>query len=409
MKSSRNGQSPRAHYRDRHLSLNDLPARSTEHGFRPRVKKTSNEDLRRQAHQPPMIGVFSLRDGSVQAHHPSLSITATTTSMVHLTKLFIDGKWVPASTGETFEVHNPYSGAVVGHAASASSADCTAAVDAAARAFRTWELTSPNTRRDLVLKAADLFLTPKYKERIHEAMTEEVSAAAYWSTFNQLGCVGLLRAAAGTVDLLTGDAYASGSVPGAQAVAQRRAQGVIFGIAPWNAPVSLSIRAILVPIMCGNTTVLKCSEVSPKSQAIVAEVFEEAGFPPGVLNFISISREAAPALTAEIIGNPHVRTINFTGSDRVGKIIAAEAAKYLKPCILELGGKAPAVVSGTNFYLTKSRYLGFRSSTMPTLEKRQKRLYGEQWPTLDRSACRQSELSFKAPSLTSSSSKLRTL
>lgn len=87
-----------------------------------------------------------------------------------------------------------------------------------------------------------------------------------------------------------------------------------FGIAPWNAPVSLSLRAILIPIMCGNTAILKCSEVSPRSQAIVAEVFEEAGFPPGVLNFLSMSREAAPALTAEVIGNPHVRTINVCSS-----------------------------------------------------------------------------------------------
>ncbi|TDL25407.1 ALDH-like protein [Rickenella mellea] len=99
-----------------------------------------------------------------------------------------------------------------------------------------------------------------------------------------------------------------------------------------------------IPLICGNTVVVKSSEYIPRSQAIAVEVMHEAGILPGVLNLISMSRENAPKLTTEIIGNPHVRHINFTGSDSVGKIIAAEAAKYLKPCVFELGGKTPAVV-----------------------------------------------------------------
>ncbi len=123
----------------------------------------------------------------------------------------------------------------------------------------------------------------------------------------------------------------------------------------------LALRAIAVPILCGNTVVLKSSELSPRSQFIVAELFQEAGLPAGVFNLVSVSREDSPALTAEIIAHPFVRKINvsrrtwvslyqhahslqFTGSDRVGRIIAGEAAKYLKPCVFELGGKAPAIV-----------------------------------------------------------------
>lgn len=135
-----------------------------------------------------------------------------------------------------------------------------------------------------------------------------------------------------------------------------------FGIAPWNAPFTLTIRAIAMPLMCGNTVVLKSSEFSPRTQALAVQLFHEAGIPSGVLNYISMSRESAPALTAEIIAHPLVRKINvrpsglcsaeeslilsfqFTGSDRVGRIIATEAAKYLKPTVLELGGKAPVVV-----------------------------------------------------------------
>jgi len=147
------------------------------------------------------------------------------------------------------------------------------------------------------------------------------------------------------VDLLRGEVYQSASVPGAQGVVQRRAMGVCFCIAPWNAPVTLAIRAAAIPILCGNTVVLKTSEYSPRSQSIVVDLFEEAGLPAGVLNLISCSPNKAPALTAEIIAHPAIRHINFTGSDRVGKIIAMEAAKHLKPCVLELGGKAPAIIT----------------------------------------------------------------
>ncbi|KAF8156920.1 Aldehyde/histidinol dehydrogenase [Crassisporium funariophilum] len=264
--------------------------------------------------------------------------------MPPLTQLYIDGQFVPSSNGATFEVRNPYSGQVVGHSSSASSSDCKAAIEAAAKAFKTWESTSMNQRRDIFLKAADLVKTEKYVTKIMASVQEETSAAEYWGTFTWIGTSNFLRTQAGMLDQLKGETFPSGSIPGAQVVAQRRAMGVIFGIAPWNAPFTLSIRAIAVPILCGNTAILKSSEVSPRSQSIVVELFEEAGLPPGVLNFISMSRDSAPTLTAEIIGHPLVRSINFTGSDRVGKIIAMEAAKNLKPCVLELGGKAPAIV-----------------------------------------------------------------
>ncbi|KDR72513.1 hypothetical protein GALMADRAFT_252630 [Galerina marginata CBS 339.88] len=264
--------------------------------------------------------------------------------MPPLTQLYINGRFVPSSTGETFEVRNPYSGEVVGLSSSASSADCKAAIDAASEAFKTWEHSTLNQRRDILLKAADLIQSDKYRTKVGQSIQEETAAATYWGNFNWALTSNFLRTQAGTIDQLRGEIYPSGSVPGAQVITQRRAMGVIFGVAPWNAPFVLSLRAIVVPILCGNTTVLKSSEYSPRSQSIVVELFEEAGLPAGVVNFISMSQESAPTLTAEIIAHPAVRCINFTGSDRVGKIIAMEAAKYLKPCVLELGGKAPAIV-----------------------------------------------------------------
>lgn len=119
----------------------------------------------------------------------------------------------------------------------------------------------------------------------------------------------------------------------------------MFGIAPWNAPINLSIRAIAIPLICGNTVLLKASEYSPACQRIVVDLLLEAGLPPRALAFVTMSREDAPLLTSHVIARREVRRINFTGSDVVGKLIAAECGRHLKQCIFELGGKAPVIVS----------------------------------------------------------------
>lgn len=120
--------------------------------------------------------------------------------------------------------------------------------------------------------------------------------------------------------------------------------GVVFAIAPWNAPITLSLRAIATPLICGNTVILKSSEYSPLTQRTVVEAFMEAGIPKGVLNFLMFSTQDAPARTEEIIAMRPVRRINFTGSDRVGRKIAETCGRHLKQAIFELGGKAAAVV-----------------------------------------------------------------
>lgn len=120
---------------------------------------------------------------------------------------------------------------------------------------------------------------------------------------------------------------------------------VVFAIAPWNAPVNLSVRAIAMPLISGNTVLLKASEYSPASQRIIMDLLLEAGLPPRALAFVTMRREDAPHLSAYVIGRKEIRRVNFTGSDIVGKIIASECGKNLKQCILELGGKAPVIVS----------------------------------------------------------------
>jgi acyl-CoA reductase-like NAD-dependent aldehyde dehydrogenase len=115
-------------------------------------------------------------------------------------------------------------------------------------------------------------------------------------------------------------------------------------MAPWNGAGVLAARAIAYPIVCGNTVVFRASETSPRTHAIIAEVLHEAGLPAGVLNFLTSTAEDSDRVVEAIIAHPAVRRINFTGSTAVGRIIAEKAARYLKPVLLELGGKAPFVV-----------------------------------------------------------------
>jgi acyl-CoA reductase-like NAD-dependent aldehyde dehydrogenase len=128
------------------------------------------------------------------------------------------------------------------------------------------------------------------------------------------------------------------------ALVMKEPYGVQLGIAPWNASLFLALRSVITPIACGNTAVLKASEFSPGVHHFIGQLLKEAGFPPGVLNIVQHKREDAPQVLEVLISHPAVRKVNFTGSTAVGKIIAAKAATYAKPCILELGGKAPLIV-----------------------------------------------------------------
>jgi hypothetical protein len=104
------------------------------------------------------------------------------------------------------------------------------------------------------------------------------------------------------------------------------------------------VRAIATPLACGNTVILKGSENCPKTHQLIVEAFQEAGFPAGVVNYITNAPADAGAVVEAMVSHPAVRRVNFTGSTKVGKIIAQTCAKYLKPVILELGGKAPMVI-----------------------------------------------------------------
>jgi benzaldehyde dehydrogenase (NAD) len=127
-------------------------------------------------------------------------------------------------------------------------------------------------------------------------------------------------------------------------MAVRQPVGVVLGIAPWNAPIILGVRSIAMPLACGNTVVFKASEICPATHQLIVEALVEGGAPAGVVNMVTNAPEDAPDIVKALIEHPAVRRVNFTGSTRVGRIIAQLCAEQLKPALLELGGKAPMVV-----------------------------------------------------------------
>jgi acyl-CoA reductase-like NAD-dependent aldehyde dehydrogenase len=255
--------------------------------------------------------------------------------------LLIGGKEVEARSGASFERRNPVSGHVVSRSAAAGAADAIAAVDAAAAAFPAWSALGPGARRAKLNKAADL-LEARAAD-FAAAVRDETGATAGWGHFNVHLAAGMLREAAAMTSQIGGEVIPS-DVPGSLAMAYRQPAGVVFGIAPWNAPIILGVRAVAMPLACGNTVVLKSSEVCPATHLLIGTVLHEAGLGDGVVNVVHTDVKDAQAVTEAVIGHPAVKRINFTGSSRVGRILAQLAAKYLKPILLELGGKAPLLV-----------------------------------------------------------------
>lgn len=256
-------------------------------------------------------------------------------------KLMIKGSDVTASNGATFERKNPITNEVATIAAAATSDDAIAAVDAAAAAFPEWSQSSPKERRTILTKAADILL--EKMPLFVEAMAAEIGATAGWAGFNVTLASDMLREAGAMTTQITGEVIPSNR-PGSLAMAIRQPAGVVLSMAPWNAPVILGVRSLAMPIACGNTVVMKTSEICPRTHRVIVDALNEAGLPAGVLNAISNDPDDAPEIVETLIAQHAVRRVNFTGSTRVGRIIAELCGRHLKPSLMELGGKAPLVV-----------------------------------------------------------------
>jgi acyl-CoA reductase-like NAD-dependent aldehyde dehydrogenase len=254
---------------------------------------------------------------------------------------FIAGQWVDAAGGDTFDDLDPFSGDVVARIPAGGRDDARRAIQAAAAAFPAWSQTPPAERQRIFLNAADLL--EARGDDVVSWLARETGATFGFGMFQLHFVAGLFRQAAALAYAPIGQIIPSDV--GAFSMGLRRPVGVVGAIAPWNAALILSARSIASPLALGNTVVLKPSELSPYIGGLVwGEIFGEAGLPGGVLNVVTHPPGAAGEIGDELVQNPAVRRINFTGSTAVGRKLAEAAGRNLKRIVLELGGYNPLIV-----------------------------------------------------------------
>ncbi|WP_370243231.1 aldehyde dehydrogenase [Marisediminitalea sp.] len=240
-----------------------------------------------------------------------------------------------------FERKNPLTGEVASQSIAMQAHEMAGIAERAQQGFERWSAYGPNARRAILNKAAAA-LESRQNDFV-EAMMTEVGATAGWAMFNLGLAVSMMREAASLTTQIGGETIPSDK-PGCLAMAIRQPVGVVLGIAPWNAPIILGVRAISTALACGNAVILKASELCPRTHSLIIEALETAGFPDGTVNIVTNSPADAGEVVGALIDQPLVKRINFTGSTEVGRIIAQRAGANLKPVLLELGGKAPMLV-----------------------------------------------------------------
>jgi len=256
-------------------------------------------------------------------------------------RLHIGGEWVPAGGGETFDDPDPFTGELVARVPAGTREDARRAVEAAAAAFPEWSSAPPAVRQQVFLKAADIL--ESRRDEVVSLLARETGCTFGFGLFQMGFVAGLLRQAAGTAYAAIGEIIPSDT--GEFAMGIRRPAGVVGAIAPWNAALILSARSIGAPLVLGNTVVLKPSEHSPYVGGLLwGEVFAEAGLPPGVLSIVTHAPGEAGPIADELVENPHVRRLTFTGSTETGRLLAEAAGRNLKRVLLELGGYSPLIV-----------------------------------------------------------------
>jgi len=253
--------------------------------------------------------------------------------------LYVDGKWCEAVSGRTFDVHNPATGEVLGSVADGDGSDARAAIEAAGRAFAPWAAATAYERSAVLADAHRLML--ERQEELARLMTSEQGKPLRMARTEVGYAADFLLWFSEEAKRVYGE-----TIPSARSdqrfVVLRQPVGVAAAITPWNYPISMITRKVAPAVAAGCTIVLKPAEQTPLCAVETFRLFEDAGVPPGVVNLVTAS-DPEP-VGDEMLTNPLVRKITFTGSTDVGRQIAARAAQAMKRVSLELGGHAPFLV-----------------------------------------------------------------
>ncbi len=257
-------------------------------------------------------------------------------------QLRIGDAWREAEGGETFEVLEPYSRAPFARVPAGGPADTRAAIAAAQAAFDGWAAMPPAQKARLFFKAAEI--VRRRRTEIADMLARETGSTISFATFQQDLVAQNLEHAAGWVYQTKGEVFPS-DVPGLHSMSIRRPLGVVACFTPWNGANILAWRAVLSPLAAGNTVIVKPSELAPVSAGlIVAQIAEEAGFPPGVINVVTHAPGGAGAIADAVFESAEVRCINLIGGVKTARVLAERAGKTLKRTVLELGGYNPLIV-----------------------------------------------------------------
>ena len=266
-------------------------------------------------------------------------MTSGSASRTRVYNNFIDGEWVEASTGETFENRNPADTRdVVGIFQKSGKADVDAAVAAAKRAYAKWRLVPAPRRAEIVFRAAEML--QERKEEYSRDMTREMGKVLKETRGDVQEAIDASYYNAGEGRRLFGPTTPS-ELPNKFAMAVRQPIGVCGMITPWNFPMAIPSWKLLPAIVCGNTCVIKPAQDTPLSTFNLVRTLSDAGVPKGVINIVT---GFGASVGTPITEHPDVRAISLTGSSEVGRIVGTTAAKSFKHCSLELGGKNPMIV-----------------------------------------------------------------
>jgi succinate-semialdehyde dehydrogenase/glutarate-semialdehyde dehydrogenase len=255
-----------------------------------------------------------------------------------MAQMLIGGEWVGSGSGESIDVMNPATGEAIDTAPRATREDTSQAIDVAHEAFADWGEWTQARRADVMRRAVELF-------RMHEKQLAAVLTAEQGKPLRE--AVLEIRRFAHTIEYYAGlgknirGGYIPQIDPGKYGLIIKRPLGVVGAIVPWNFPVSLMGNKIGPALLAGNTMVIKPAETTPLTDLRVVSLFLEAGLPKGVLNVVT---GRGSVIGEEIVTNPKVRKIGFTGSTEVGRQVMASAARSIKRVTLELGGSDPMIV-----------------------------------------------------------------
>jgi len=253
--------------------------------------------------------------------------------------LYIDGQWVDAEGGATMTVADPSNGNVLAEIASASVADAKKAMDAAANAQASWAATAPRVRGEILRKAWEL-VTERADEfallmtlEMGKPLAESRGEVTYGAEF--------LRWFSEEAVRITGR-FGENPEGTGRIVVSHAPVGPSFLITPWNFPLAMATRKIAPALAAGCTSIIKPAALTPLTTMYFVKVLEEAGVPAGVVNVVTTAKSGP--LSAEIIGDPRLRKLSFTGSTEVGRMLMKQAADGILRTSMELGGNAPFVV-----------------------------------------------------------------